>query len=102
MKLKLNDEQLQAMFNYFEHNVIGELPENDLEAIAQELLCDIFLKMDKRLKTRYRKNSDISLTRKECIVFRWHFNTYWVEEGWLYETNVARRLIAQIDPKLIF
>ncbi len=100
MKINLNDEQLQAMFNYFEHNVIGENPENDLEAIAQELLCDIFLKMDKRLKTRFRNNSNITLTRKECIVFRWHFNTYWVSEGWFYETNVARHLMAQIDPKL--
>ena len=66
MKIKLNEEQLQAMFNYFECNVIGENPKNDLEAIAQELLCDIFLKMDKRLKTRYRKNSDI----RACLKMR--------------------------------
>lgn len=100
MKLKLNDQQLEAMFNYFQHNVIDESPENALEAIAQELLCDIFLKMDKRLKTRYRKNSDITLTNKECAAFCWHFNTYWVSEGWLYETNVARKLVAQISPTL--
>ncbi len=100
MKLKLNDQQLEAMFHYFECNVIDEIPDNDLEAIAQELLCDIFLKMDKRLKTRFRRNSDITLTRKECAAFRWHFNTYWVEEGWVYETHVARRVMAQIDPQL--
>ncbi len=100
MRLKLNDQQLEAMFTYFERNVIDETPENDLEAIAQELLCDIFLKMDKRLKTRFRKDNNITLTRKECVAFRWHFKTYWVEEGWLYETHVARQLMAQIDPML--
>lgn len=98
MRLKLNDQQLEAMFNYFEHNVIDETPENDLETIAQELLCDIFLKIDKRLKTRFRKDNNITLTRKEGVAFRWYFNNYWVQEGWLYETHVARQLMAQIDP----
>ena len=100
MKLKLTDQQLEAMFNYFEQNVVHELPENDLELIAQQLLCDIFLKMDKRLKTRFRADSNISLTHKECVAFRWHFNIYWVSEGWFYETQVAQHLVDQIDPVL--
>lgn len=100
MKLKLTNDQLEAMYNYFEHNVIDEMPNNDLESIAQELLCDIFLKMDKRLKTRFRSNSDLTLTRKECVAFVWHYRTYWVSEGWFYETLVAEHLMQQIDSAL--
>jgi hypothetical protein len=100
MTLKLNDQQLEALFYYFQHNVISETPDNDLETIAQELLCDIFLKMDRKLKTPFRHSSNLTLTHKECRAFSWHFKNYWVEEGWLYETNVARKLMAQIDPKL--
>ena len=58
------------------------------------------LKMDKRLKTRFRSNSHVTLTRKECVAFKWHFTTYWVKEGWVYETQIARYLMAQIDPIL--
>lgn len=100
MKLKLTNDQLEAMFYYFEQNVINEMPDNELEMIAQELLCDIFLKMDRRLKSRFRENSHISLTRKECVAFKWHFNTYWVEQGWFYETQVAQYMMNQIDPIL--
>ena len=100
MKLKLNGQQLEAIFNYFQQNIIDEIPTDDLESLAQELLCDIYLKMDKRLKTRFRKDNNLTLTRKECVAFRWHFNHYWVEDGWLYETHVARQLMSRIDPAL--
>jgi hypothetical protein len=101
MKIKLNEQELEALYNYFERNIIQEIPDNDLERIAQELLCNIFLKMYKRLKTRFRKNNHLSLDVKECIAFRWHYTTWWVEEGWTYETIIARRLMAQIDPPII-
>lgn len=44
MTLKLNDQQLEALFYYFEHNVIRETPENDLEIIAQRAALRHFFK----------------------------------------------------------
>jgi hypothetical protein len=97
-KLKLNKEQFDAFYHFFEYEVITDTPGDIAESLVMDLLKKIFLKMQKRRLQQCSKNGwSVSLEPFEAKGFYVYFNQRSLKDGFVYEKNIIRMHLSEFD-----
>lgn len=97
MTIKLTYDKAVALKLIFETVIIPEIPFDVAESLLQDIMKQVYLKLNKKLVSKRADGYSITLTDIEGKAYYLYFQNRALPSEWHYETTMIDSHIAELD-----